>query len=712
MTKNESYSGIDYFRFIAALLIVAIHTSPLSSFSETGNFIFTRIVSRVAVPFFFMTSGFFLISRYTCNAEKLEAFIKKTTLIYGVAILLYIPINVYNGYFKMDNLLPNIIKDIVFDGTLYHLWYLPASIIGAAIAWYLVKKLNYPKALMVASVLYLIGLFGDSYYGITEKISCLNSLYTYIFQVTDYTRNGIFFAPIFFILGGFIADNRPQITFGKSFLGFAISLALMLGEAMILHHFDLQRHDSMYVFLLPCMYFLFIVILHFKGKRLVSLRTASLIIYIIHPMMIVVIRLFSKLLHIQKLFVENSIVHYFAVCLTSVVFSVVLTAMWNKYKPKKAKHTADTDRAYLEIDLNNLEHNVKVLKRAMLQKCELMAVVKAEAYGHGLYEIATHLNKIGVKAFAVATIDEGIKLRQYGVLGEILILGYTAPARAKELRKYDLTQTLIDYKYALLLDKQGYDVMTHIKVDTGMHRLGFDAKDIEKISAVFSMKHIKVSGIYTHLCAADSVDEKDIFFTNVQIESFYNLLNQLKEKGITIPKIHIQSSYGLLNYPELKCDYVRVGVSLYGVLSSPNDRTKLHLDLRPVLSLKSRVILLREIKKGESVGYSRSFVANRDSLIASLPVGYADGYPRNLSCGKSYVLINGHQAPVVGKICMDQLAVDVTDIPNVKTGSIATLIGKDGKEEITAPVVAESAESITNELLSRMGHRLNIIRRA
>ena len=712
MTKNESYSGIDYFRFIAALLIVAIHTSPLSSFSETGNFIFTRIVSRVAVPFFFMTSGFFLISRYTCNAEKLEAFIKKTTLIYGVAILLYIPINVYNGYFKMDNLLPNIIKDIVFDGTLYHLWYLPASIIGAAIAWYLVKKLNYPKALMVASVLYLIGLFGDSYYGITEKISCLNSLYTYIFQVTDYTRNGIFFAPIFFILGGFIADNRPQITFGKSFLGFAISLALMLGEAMILHHFDLQRHDSMYVFLLPCMYFLFIVILHFKGKRLVSLRTASLIIYIIHPMMIVVIRLFSKLLHIQKLFVENSIVHYFAVCLTSVVFSVVLTAMWNKYTPKKAKHTADTDRAYLEIDLNNLEHNVKVLKRAMLQKCELMAVVKAEAYGHGLYEIATHLNKIGVKAFAVATIDEGIKLRQYGVLGEILILGYTAPARAKELRKYDLTQTLIDYKYALLLDKQGYDVMTHIKVDTGMHRLGFDAKDIEKISAVFSMKHIKVSGIYTHLCAADSVDEKDIFFTNVQIESFYNLLNQLKEKGITIPKIHIQSSYGLLNYPELKCDYVRVGVSLYGVLSSPNDRTKLHLDLRPVLSLKSRVILLREIKKGESVGYSRSFVANRDSLIASLPVGYADGYPRNLSCGKSYVLINGHQAPVVGKICMDQLAVDVTDIPNVKTGSIATLIGKDGKEEITAPMVAESAESITNELLSRMGHRLNIIRRA
>ena len=202
MTENKNYAGIDYFRFIAALLIVAIHTSPLASLSETGDFMLTRIIARVAVPFFLMTSGFFLISRYTYGTEKLGAFVKNAALIYGTAILIYIPINIYNGYFKMDNLLPNIIKDIVFDGTLYHLWYLPASIIGAAIAWYLVKKLNYPKALMVASVLYLIGLFGDSYYGITEKISCLNSLYTYIFQVTDYTRNGIFFAPIFLNLVG------------------------------------------------------------------------------------------------------------------------------------------------------------------------------------------------------------------------------------------------------------------------------------------------------------------------------------------------------------------------------------------------------------------------------------------------------------------------------------------------------------------------------
>jgi len=388
---------------------------------------------------------------------------------------------------------------------------------------------------------------------------------------------------------------------------------------------------------------------------------------------------------------------------------VIFTLLWNKFKPQKAKHTADTDRAYLEINLNNLKHNVMVLKRAMPKNCELMAVVKAEAYGHGAFEIAAYVNRIGVKAFAVATIDEGIELRGYGITGEILILGYTAPARARELRKYDLTQTLIDYEYALILNQQGYNVKTHIKVDTGMHRLGFDTEDAEYVSTVFSMKHIRVSGIYTHLCAADSWNEEDIRFTNMQIENFYQLIKRLKERGIVLPKIHIQSSYGLLNYPELNCDYVRAGIALYGVLSSPDDHTKLQLDLRPVLSLKSKVILLREIRKGDSVGYSRAFVADRDSLIAILPIGYADGYPRSLSCGKSYVLINGQKAPIVGKICMDQLAVDVTGIPDVKTGTIATLIGKDSDEEMTAPVVADSSESITNELLCRMGRRLKIV---
>jgi len=711
VTKQTSYSGIDYFRFIAALLIVAIHTSPLTSFSETGDFIFTRIIARVAVPFFFMASGFFLISRYSYNAKKLGSFIKKTVLIYGVAILLYIPLNIYNNYFNMDNLLPNIIKDILFDGTLYHLWYLPASIIGAAIAWYLVKRVSYPKAFIITSVLYIIGLFGDSYYGIAESISCLNVFYNLLFQVSDFTRNGIFFAPIFFVFGGYIADRQNRLSLKRSVIGFIVCFVLMFGEALTLHHFNLQRHDSMYVFLLPSVYYLFHILMNFRGKRQTQLRTISLITYIIHPFMIVAIRLFGKFTHLQSLLVENSLVHYLLVCFTSIVFGLVLTVLWDKFKQRKHEHCKATDRAYLEIDLNNLEHNVKVLQNAMPPKCELMAIAKAESYGHGMYEITTYLNQIGVSTFAVATIDEGIRLRKYGITGEILILGYTSPLRAKELRKYKLTQTLIDYRYSLLLNKQGYDIKAHIKIDTGMHRLGFDTENTKEILATFSMEHIKITGIFTHLCSADSLEEKDIDFTHKQIDKFYNLLDCLKNAGLRTPKVHIQSSYGLLNYPELECDYVRAGVAMYGVLSSPNDETKMKLDLRPVLSLKARVVLLRTISKGESVGYGRAFTATRDSLIAILPIGYADGFPRNLSCGNSYVLICGQKAPIIGKICMDQLAVDVTDIPDVKVGSIATLIGKDGKEEITASITAEKSESITNELLSRMGHRLNIIRR-
>lgn len=707
MTKQETYSGIDYFRMIAAVLIVAIHTSPLASFSATGDFIFTRIIARVAVPFFLVTSGFFLISRYSYNADKLRKFIKKTALIYAAAIVIYIPINIYNGYFSEDNLLPKIIKDIVFDGTLYHLWYLPAAIVGAVIAWYLVKQWAYRKAFAVTLVLYIVGLFGDSYYGIAENIPSLNSFYHLIFQVSDYTRNGIFFAPIFFVLGGYISDNKDKLSFKKSIIGFTTCFSLMFAEALTLHRFELQRHDSMYVFLLPSICFLFYFLMHFKGKNRAQLRTISLIIYIIHPFVIVLIRLFAKITHLQNALVENSLIHYLLVCIISAGLGLALTAIWNIYKPKK--HNTDKDRAYLEIDLKNLEHNVRVLKNAMPPHCELMAVAKAECYGHGMYGTTVYLNQIGVSAFAVATIDEGIRLRKYGISGEILIMGYTSPMRAKELCKYKLTQTLIDYEYSLRLDEQGYKVTAHIKVDTGMHRLGFDADDTKEIVTAFSLKNIEITGIFTHLCSADSRAEEDVDFTRKQIGKFYNSLDNLRKSGIRIPKVHIQSSYGLLNYPEIKSDYVRAGIALYGVLSSPNDETKLKLDLRPVLSLKARVVLLRKICKGETVGYSRAFTASRDSLIAILPIGYADGFPRNLSCGKSIVLICGQKAPIIGKICMDQLAVDVTDISKIKIGSIATLIGKDENDEIAAPTVAENSESITNELLSRMGRRLNII---
>lgn len=369
----------------------------------------------------------------------------------------------------------------------------------------------------------------------------------------------------------------------------------------------------------------------------------------------------------------------------------------------------NVERAWIEIDFNNLKHNVKTLKKAMPQGCELMAVVKAEAYGHGALEISEYLNTIGIKAFAVATIDEGIKLRQFGILGEILILGYTNPVRANELHKFDLIQTVIDLDYANCLNRQEININVHIKIDTGMHRLGIEVNHFSEVIRVFNSKNLNVCGIYTHLCVSDSLLADDIDYTNMQIESFYRLLGLLSKNGIKLPKTHIQSSYGFLNYPNLKCDYIRAGVSLYGVLSCKNDRTKLQLDLRPVLSLKSKIILIRKIQRGESVGYGRTFISDRESLIAILPIGYADGLPRNLSCENGEAIICGHKVPIIGRICMDHISVDVTDIPGVLVGDTATLIGKDGKSELLSSNVAYASNSITNELLSRMGSRLKIV---
>lgn len=338
MIKNKSYTGLDYFRIIAALLIIAIHTSPLLSYSKLGDFILTRIIARVAVPFFFMLSGFFLISRHNYNYDKLKNFLKNTIFIYSIAILIYIPLNIYNGYFSMDNLLPNIIKDIVFDGTLYHLWYLPASIIGASIAYYLVKKFGMKMSFIIAIVFYIIGMFGDSYYGFLEKLPLLKNLYGYVFEVSDYTRNGLFFAPVFFILGSIIADKSASISPKKSIIGFLISFALMFCEGIILHNLGVQRHDSMYIMLLPCMYFLFTTLTFLKGHRVKFLRTSSLIIYIIHPMMIVIIRMFSKILGLQTTLVNNSLIHYIVVSIASFITSIIIILIINRIKGKKGKY--------------------------------------------------------------------------------------------------------------------------------------------------------------------------------------------------------------------------------------------------------------------------------------------------------------------------------------------------------------------------------------
>lgn len=368
-----------------------------------------------------------------------------------------------------------------------------------------------------------------------------------------------------------------------------------------------------------------------------------------------------------------------------------------------------TERAWIEVNVGNLRHNVETLKKVMQPGCELMAVVKAQAYGHGAVLIASYLNEMGIMAFAVATINEGIALRKSGIRGEILILGYTDVGRASELKKYDLMQALISFEYAEALNIQGFTIRTHIKIDTGMHRLGIPSGELSAVRKVFLMENLKVCGMFTHLCCSDSRHPDDVAFTRGQIDSFYSLTDTLRDSGIILPKLHIQSSYGLLNYPGLACDYVRAGIALYGVLSTLDDDTVLKLDLRPVLSLKSRVVLIRKVVAGESIGYGRSFTTGRDTRIAILSIGYGDGFPRNLYGGKGNVLINQYVVPVVGRICMDQLAVDITDAEGVSVGDIATLVGAEGHDELSAPAVADSSGSISNELLCRMGVRLPVI---
>lgn len=367
--------------------------------------------------------------------------------------------------------------------------------------------------------------------------------------------------------------------------------------------------------------------------------------------------------------------------------------------------TFEKNRAWLSIDTSNLLHNVKELQGIMKGDCKLMAVVKANAYGHGSVETAASLNNAGIKDFAVATLNEGIELRLSGIRGEILVLGYTDVSYARELKEYRLTQTVVDYSYGMELESKKIPVNVHIKIDTGMHRLGMESKDLERIREIFSFKYLNVTGMFTHLCAADSRSLEDIYFTEKQTESFYRLVDELKAIGIKVP-VHVQSSYGLLNYNELPCDYARIGIAMYGCLSSAKDKTVIMPDLKPVLSLQSRLVLIRNIPAGESVGYGRVYQASEDRTIGILSIGYGDGYPRELSEGKGQVLIKGVKVPVIGRICMDQLMIDITGIQGIKRGDIATLMGGSTNEMIPADEVADSAGTIANELLSRLGNRL------
>lgn len=700
--KGKAYPGIDAFRIAAAILVIAIHTYPLADLNSTADYLVAHVVCRIAVPFFFMASGFFLFPAGTDPLNALPRFLKRSVCIYAAAIALYIPVNLYTGYFKTEQLLPAMLRDVFFDGTFYHLWYLPAAILGACIAGFCLRRLGIKGAFAVCAVLYLIGLFGDSYYGVAERIPFVKNFYDALFSVFDYTRNGIFFAPLFFVLGGALRRKRFPLTRLRAAAWLCLALPLLLGEGMLLQNLGLQRHDSMYLLLPPCVFVLFWLLQTVRGNRLKLCAELSLLVYLIHPLAIIFVRLTGSLLHREDLFIQNNLVHFF------LTVAVSFSAGWFLLQIRKNVHSPQkkpTPRVAAEIDTENLRHNVRELQSLLPERCKIMAVVKADAYGHGAPAVAAVLREEGISDFAVATIEEGIALRNSGIEGQILIFGYTDPERIRKLRKYRLTQTLISKEYAWRLNQKKVRINVQIKIDTGMHRLGLDAERPEDIQTLFDLKYLHVTGMYTHLCVSESLSEEDSAFTLEQTEKMDRLTAVLSEQGCKIGAVHVQNSGGIFNDPFLRYSFVRPGIALYGVKSSRRAESMVPADLRPVLTLKTQIILIRRIRRGECVGYGRAFTASRDMTLAVLPAGYADGVPRCLS-DRASVLIRGKRAPIVGRICMDQMIVDITEIPEAAVEDDAVLIGRDGSLQITAEELAETAGTITNELLSRIGERV------
>ena len=366
------------------------------------------------------------------------------------------------------------------------------------------------------------------------------------------------------------------------------------------------------------------------------------------------------------------------------------------------------DRAWLEIDLDNLEHNINEINKVIPFKTKIIAVVKANAYGHGMISISKKLESIGIQDFAVATLQEAIILRKNNIKGSILILGYTDIENVQYIIDYDLIQTAVDEDYAEKLLQLSFDkkIKVHLKINTGMNRIGINYKNINIMKQLYFSSNLEVLGIFSHLCVADSNIKEDIDFTHLQISRFNDLITILKNSMIDIGKVHLQSSYGILNYPELEFDYVRPGIIMYGINSEDNIDTKIKLDIKPVLSLKARVTSVKEIDIDDSVSYGRMYIASKKEKIASVSIGYADGFPRNLSCKGVKVLVNNKYAEIIGRICMDQLIIKVDDI-EVKQGDIVTLIGSD--KNVSAERIALYSDTITNELLSRLGERLNRI---
>lgn len=370
-------------------------------------------------------------------------------------------------------------------------------------------------------------------------------------------------------------------------------------------------------------------------------------------------------------------------------------------------------RTWIQIDLDALKQNYNAIRERVAPGTQIISIVKADAYGHGAVHAARELYEIGCRCFAVSNLEEAFQLRRAGLGGSILILGYTPPEKAETLAVNDITQAVFDLGYgerlAACARESGVVVNVHIKVDTGMTRIGFryqdseeDRHSVDDIESVCRLGGLFAQGIFTHFASADEGADGEVY-TRLQFDLFLDIIARLKQRGVTFEMRHCCNSAATLCYPEMQLDGVRPGIILYGLY--PSDEVRGACPLRPAMELKTVVSMVKDVPAGSKISYGRTFTAQENMRVATVPVGYADGYPRALS-GRAWMLINGQKAPVVGRICMDQTMLDVTDIPGVEEGMEVTVFGMDHGERISVDDLARLSGQINYEIICGISKRV------
>lgn len=362
-------------------------------------------------------------------------------------------------------------------------------------------------------------------------------------------------------------------------------------------------------------------------------------------------------------------------------------------------------RVYASINLDNIYTNVKNLKENTVAGTQMVAVIKTDGYGHGAVPIARIIDD-QVAAYAVATIDEALNLRRHNIKKPIYILGFIYEKRIEDAILNDVRMTVFQYEMAKAISDVAVGIgkiaKIHIKIDTGMSRIGFGICDenIEVIKSISKLPNVEIEGIFTHFVSSDSADKTK---ANSQLESFEAFVQSLKDNDVDIKLVHCSNSAGIIDMPLANKTEVRAGIALYGLYPSDEvnrDAVKLY----PAMELKSHIIYVKNVPAGTGISYGGTFVTDRETKVATIPVGYGDGYPRNLS-NKGYVLINGRKCPILGRVCMDQFMVDVTGM-DVKEGDVVTLVGRDGDERISVEELAELAETFNYEFVCNIGKRI------